>query len=117
MTRSPDRDDRKVIVKLAEGGTSVRRIAKITKWSRPTISKVLAGEGFDPNTKRVASGSPEGVGGAGAPTFDFEAEMRAVDEELKQWWDSLTDEEREQERAKGPEEARTGDGGFLDRSY
>jgi hypothetical protein len=87
VTRSPGRDDRAVILKLAEQGVSVRRIAKITKWSRPTISKVLAAAGWDPNTKRVATGSPEEGGGSDTPTFDYEAEMARADADAQASWE------------------------------
>jgi hypothetical protein len=117
VTRSPDRDDKRLILKLAEQGVSVRRIAKLTTWSRPTISKVLAQEGFDPNTKRVATGSPEGGGGADhAPTLDFEEEMRQVDRETQNWWDGLSHETQDLIIRSGPEED-SGPGGFLDKNY
>jgi hypothetical protein len=86
MARSPDPDDKRVIVRLAEQGISVRRISKLVRWSRPTVSKVLQEQGFDPNTKRVASGSPEG-GGVEAPTFDYEASMKQADTDAQASWE------------------------------
>ena len=114
MTRSPDRDDRAVILRLAEQGVSVRRIAKITKWSRPTVSKLLRQEGFDSRTGKL----PTPLGAAEAPEggFDFEAEMSKVDEDTRAWWRTLTPEEQDRIIAMGPPEDRN-TGGFLDASY
>jgi hypothetical protein len=87
MTRSPDRDDRAVIVRLAEQEVSIRRIAKITKWSRPTIKKVLDSAGFDPSTKRIATGSPTGGVADSAPTVDYEASMKQADADARALWE------------------------------
>jgi hypothetical protein len=117
MTRSPDKDDRAVIVRLAEQGTSVRRIAKITLWSRPTVSKILAQEGFDPKTGRIPTTPP---GASTAPEgghLDFAAQMKKVDEETEAWWTSLSVEEQDRIISQGPPQDRTVDGGFLDKAY
>jgi hypothetical protein len=114
MTRSPDRDDRAVILRLAEQGVSVRKIAKITLWSRPTISKVLQQAGFDPTKGKLPT--PLGASSAPEGSFNFEEEMRKVEEETRTWWTSLTDEERDRIIAQGPPEDRN-TGGVLDPVY
>jgi hypothetical protein len=105
-----------VILRLAQQGVSARRISKITLWSRPTISKVLAAAGFDPTKGKLPT--PLGAQEAPEGNFNFEEKMREVDEELKQWWGSLTDEERDRIIAQGPpEDRRNTEGGFLDEAY
>ena len=115
MTRSPDRDDRRLILKLAEQGVSVRRIAKIVMWSRPTVSKILSEEGFDPKKGKLST-PPLGAQEAPEGGFDFEEEMEKVDQELKQWWDGLSVEQQDEIIAQGPAEDRE-TSGFLDKNY
>jgi aspartate oxidase len=68
MARSPHRDDVAAILKLAENGLSVRKIATVMTWSRPTIAKVLAQAGFDPTKGKL----PVTPLGAEAPEGSFD---------------------------------------------
>ncbi len=114
MARSPDRDDKRIILRLAEQGVSARKISKITLWSRPTISKVLQQEGFDPERK-VFPGS-SGAGEHQEEAFDFKEEMRKVDEETRAWWRTLTPEQQDRIIAMGPPEDASSRG-FLGADY
>ena len=58
MPYQPESEDRRQILQLAEQGLSVRKIADLVPWSRPTIAKVLREEGWDPKRPKL----PHGVG-------------------------------------------------------
>jgi hypothetical protein len=71
--------------------------------SRAIISRLRSRYALD---KPQAPASPEREAGASPSTgavVDIEAELEKVDQELRDWWDTLSDEEKDELIRQGPQ--------------